>query len=188
MDQLARFLKCIVTAFLATVVLSLPLGAQEDREAQLLTKLKEPDLEASEWEAVEAELMTVWSRSGSASMDLLLRRGRDALEAENTAAAIDHFSALVEQAPDFAEGWNARATAFFHADEYGLSLSDIERTLELNPNHFGALTGLALILQELGYYEDALKAYKAVQDIHPHRPNVNEAVDRLEEDLSGSDL
>jgi len=77
-------------------------------------------------------------------MDLLLQRGQDALEEENYQAAIEHFTALTDHAPQFAEAWNMRATAFFLIDEYGLSIEDISRTLALNPKHFGALSGCGI--------------------------------------------
>ena len=64
--------------------------------------------------------------------------------------AIEHFTALVDHAPEFAEGYNARATAYFQNGQYGPSLEDIRQTLMLNPRHFGAMSGLALILEELG--------------------------------------
>ena len=86
---------------------------------------------------IEKRIQDIWSRSGSDTMDLLLRRGRDALNAEDPLKASRHFSALVEHAPDFAEGWNMRATAFYLQGEWGLALADIERALALEPRHWG---------------------------------------------------
>ena len=91
-------------------------------------------------------------------MDLLLRRGNEALEAEDYAAALEHFSALTDHAPDFAEGWNGRATAFYLMDEYSLAIADVERVLALEPRHFGALSGLAFMLEAMGEPELALEA------------------------------
>ena len=102
-------------------------------------------------------------------MDLLLQRGREALEAGDIDRAIEHFSALIDHAPDFAEGYNARATAYFQKGLYGPSLEDIEQTLARNPRHFGALSGLALILEELGIKDGALAAYRAVEEMYPAR-------------------
>lgn len=121
-------------------------------------------------------------------MDLLLQRGRKAMEAGETDIAIEHFTALVDHAPDFAEGWNARATAYFSAGLYGPSIQDIRTTLDLNPRHFGALSGLGIILDELGYEEEALNAYREVKKLHPNRPNVDDAIERLEKQVLGSTL
>lgn len=159
---------------------------EQDRLDGLFAELQQPDL--PNWEAVEAQIWDAWSRSGSPAMDLLLQRGREALESEDLGAAIEHLTALTDYAPDFAEGWNARATAFFQADELGLSLADIERTLALNPRHFGALGGLAAILEMLDQPRAALSAYRAAHTIHPHRPNVEDAIERLERELGDAEL
>lgn len=157
-----------------------------ERLDELYAELQTPDL--PHWEAVESQIWDEWSRSGSPAMDLLLQRGREAMEAEDMAAAIDHLSALTDHAPEFAEGWNARATAFYQMDNFGMSLADIERTLVLNPRHFGALGGLAAILEQLDQPRAALSAYRAAHTIHPHRPNVEEAIERLERELGDAEL
>ncbi|MEO1308135.1 MAG: tetratricopeptide repeat protein [Pseudomonadota bacterium] len=140
------------------------------------------------WKQIEQTIWIEWSKSGSPSADLLLRRGRDAMEEDEIAVAIEHLTALTDHAPDFPEGWNARATAYFRAGLYGPSLEDIHRAISLNPRHFGALSGLAIILEELRYETEALEAYRAVQAIHPHRPNIKDAIERLEKKLEGRAL
>jgi tetratricopeptide (TPR) repeat protein len=144
--------------------------------------------EAGEASRIEREIANEWSRSGSAAMDLLLQRGREALSEGETATAIEHLTALIDHAPDFAEGWNARATAYFQAGDYGPSISDIARTLTLNPRHFGALAGLGMIFEELGQPERALEVYRAALAIHPQMAAVRDAVTRLETEVSGQNL
>jgi tetratricopeptide (TPR) repeat protein len=102
--------------------------------------------------------------------------------------AIEHFTALIDQDPTFAEGWNARATALFQAGEFGPSIADIAQVLQLNPRHFGALSGLGTILEETGKPERALEVYRAAQAIHPQMAGVNEAVERLEAQATGQEL
>lgn len=126
------------------------------------------------------QIETLWSQSGSASMDLLLTRGRDMLQEGDIEAAIEHLTALVDHAPDFAEGYYTRATAFFEAGLFGPALADLRTTLALNPRHFGALAGLAHILEETGEDEKALAAYRKVLELVPHDETVKEAVSRLE--------
>jgi Flp pilus assembly protein TadD len=140
------------------------------RIAELLTQLQDPETE--NWRRVERQIMNEWSKSGSPAMDLLLQRGRDALARGETQAAIEHLTALTDHAPDFAEGWNARATAFFQAGLYGPSVEDIGRTLTLNPRSFRRASGLAIILEQTGREETALEAYRAALAIHPHQPGV----------------
>lgn len=178
MRILSLIFVCVLVAGLARPA---ALSAQ-DRQGQLdalFAQLLTAD--DSNWKALEDEIWALWARSGSASMDLLLKRGQDALEAGDLNRAIDHLSALTDHAPNFAEGWNARATAFYMAGELGLSLDDIARTLALEPRHFGALSGLGLILEELGEETRALEAYQHALAIHPHSDDIKSAVARLEQ-------
>lgn len=145
---------------------------------ELFAELKEPGRD--DWEQIEGEITRIWSHSGSPAMDLLLSRGNAALEAEDYPLAVEHFSALIDHAPDFAEGWNGRATTYYLMGEYGLSIADVEHVLVLNPRHFGALAGLAFMLESMGEPDMALKALRAVQALNPNRQNINEAVTRLE--------
>ncbi|WP_245924580.1 tetratricopeptide repeat protein [Aliiroseovarius pelagivivens] len=155
--------------------------AQDSKEQldDLFSQLQTAD--DSNWEALEDEIWELWSRSGSDAMDLLLQRGQNALEKGDLERAIAHLSALTDHAPSFAEGWNARATAFYMSGELGLSLNDIAQTLSLEPRHFGALTGLGLILEELGNETRALEAYRHALAIHPHSDDIKGAVARLEQ-------
>jgi len=134
---------------------------------------------------LERRIAQLWSRSGSDSMDYLLRRGREAMEDEAYDRAIDHFTALVELAPDFAEGWNGRATAHFLADEYWRSVADIQRALALEPRHFGALTGLISIFERVGDEAGALKAARAALEVHPNLRPAQDAVERLGPKVDG---
>jgi tetratricopeptide (TPR) repeat protein len=161
-------------------------GDAQDRLDALFAELAEPD--QADWPRIEAEIIRHWSRSGSAAMDLLLRRGTEAMEQEDWIAAVEHLSALVDHAPDFAEGWNARATAFYMMEEHALAIADIEVVLSLNPRHFGALSGLAVILEAMGDPSLALEAQRAALALHPHRPEVIRAVERLERRIGGAEL
>jgi len=152
----------------------------------LLAELARPDQER--WARIERQILREWSRSGSATADYLFQRGQAALRAGRTDEAIDHFSAVIDHAPDFAEAWNARATAYYQANRLGQSMADIEAVLVRNPHHFGALTGLGIILEQLELYADAREAYAAAQAIHPHRPSINDALARLERRLQGVEL
>lgn len=129
-----------------------------------------------------------WSRSGSSSADYLLRRGREAMEADDLEAAYGHLTALTDHAPEFAEGWNARATLLYRMGRYGPSIADIQRVLALEPRHFAALTGLGIMLEEMEEWDAALAAYRAAHAIHPHRPDIEEAIGRIEQQLEGRTL
>ena len=179
-------LKHVVAAICASVALTGPVFA-DDVE---LEALHEGLLNAGEADAeqISGRIYEIWSQSGSDAMDLLLERGRDALTEGDTKLAIEHFTALADHAPDFAEAYNGRATAYFQAGKYGLSLEDIRRTLQLNPRHFGAMSGLALILEEIDRPEDALAAWREVEAINPNQQGLAEALVRLERQVEGRKL
>ncbi|KPQ16531.1 MAG: Tetratricopeptide repeat/TPR repeat [Rhodobacteraceae bacterium HLUCCO18] len=178
-----RLLNLVVAAVLCGIP---AIAAAQPSSDELLDRLSQPDLR--NWDVVEQQVYQAWSRSGSPSADYLLRRGRDALEDEDLDAAYDHLTALTDHAPDFAEGWNARATLFFQMGAYGPSMADIQRVLALEPRHFAALTGLGIMLEEMGELERALAAYRAAHAIHPHRPDIEEAIGRIEQELEGRTL
>lgn len=140
------------------------------------------------WAITEADIQREWSKSGSPAMDLLLRRGREAIEAGDPDAAIEHLTALTDHAPGFAEGWNARATAFYMKGRLGMAVADIQRALVLNPHHYGALSGLGLIFEQLNRPDMALAAFRASLAINPHQAAVIEAIGRLETADAGTAL
>ena len=152
----------------------------------LLEQLADP--EAQNWEALERQILREWSRSGSAAMDLLLTRGMEALRNGNHDIALEHFTALTDHAPDFAEGWNVRATVLYRMGLYGLAMEDIGKALALNPRHFGAMKGLATVCQKLGMQEEALEVWRAIQTVHPHSPGLEQGIKALEESLGGQRL
>ncbi len=165
-----------------------PGEAPQEPEAllQLYRELSDPANQ--NWAITEADIQREWSKSGSPAMDLLLRRGREAIQMGDFDAAIEHLTALTDHAPDFPEGWNARATAFYMKGRLGLAVGDIQRTLALNPHHYGALAGLGLIFEQLDRPDMALKAYRASLALNPHQDPVAEAVKRLETSDAGTAL
>lgn len=180
------FRSLLNAVFVAAMGVAAPAAADADRAAELLQELQRDDL--PNWKNVESALWAEWSKSGSPSADLLLERARDAVEESDFDTAIAHLTALTDHAPDFAEGFNIRALAFYKTKRYGPALADLERTLALNPDHFGALAGLGAILEEVGRHEAALAAFEAARAIHPHDPDLEEAVTRLERITAGQTL
>jgi tetratricopeptide (TPR) repeat protein len=178
--------KHIVAAFVLAVGFSTPGAAQTDRLDRLFDDLKTADSDQAA--RVEAQIREAWSKSGSPAMDLLLRRGREALQAGEVKRAAEHLTALIDHAPDFAEGYHTRATAYFAQDLYGPAVEDLRRALVLNPRHFGAMTGFARILEELDRPAEALEVYLRIENISPNSPDLSQAIERLEVQLDGSTL
>lgn len=184
-----RNLKGIVTATVLFSAVCQPLAAQTasaDREQALLSALSEAG--PAEGRRLAQELHSLWSQSGSPAMDLLLKRGREALQNGDVTAAIEHLTALTDHAPDFAEGWNLRASAYFEAGLYGPAVADLEHALSLNPNNYDAIFGLGTILEGFGDTENAYRAYQRAQAINPHHEDVTKALERLKPQVEGKAL
>ena len=183
-----RFLKPTVAAVLLAIANLQPLvvfAGQAELDA-LMLQLRES--EPAEADRIAREIALEWQKSGSASADLLLKRGRDAMERGEFETAIGHFTALVDHAPDFAEGWHMRAGAYFNVGLIGPALSDLEQTLTLNPQHYEAILGLASLFEMIERPEEAYEAYLQVKSIHPNHPDVTEALERLEPMVKGQEL
>jgi len=140
---------------------------------------------AAQARAVELEIWSIWMQSGRERVDELMAQGARQMSAGRLDAALDTFDRVVERAPEFAEGWNKRATVHYLQDNLAQSVADIRRTLELEPRHFGALSGMGLILLKRGDRAGGLEAFEAVLRIHPHAAGIREEVERLREALRG---
>jgi tetratricopeptide (TPR) repeat protein len=116
----------------------------------------------------EATLWQIWCRSGDRAVDRLLQQGIDAMERRDLDEARALFTRVIERAPDFAEGWNKRATLRYVAGDYAGSIADCEETLARNPNHFGALSGQGLCHMALGQHREAAALFRRALDVHPH--------------------
>lgn len=139
-------------------------------------------------EPIAEEIRRLWTRSGSDSADFLLERGRKALTEKNYERARMHLSALTRLKPDFAEGWNAAATLAYIQEDFGRAVAEIERALALEPRHFSALVGLAMILERVERKRAALAAWREVERIYPALPRVRDAVERLAPEVDGRSL
>jgi predicted Zn-dependent protease len=185
MDLKVANLKLTVTAIMMTVINSLPSAAQSVT-SDLMEQLK--TVEVGEIARVERALKLEWSRSGSKALDLLLLRGREAMALGNINAAIEHFTALTDHAPNFAEGWHGRAIAYFEIELLGPALSDLKRSLVLNSNNFDAFFGLGSMMMTLEDFSRAEKAFREVLRLHPKHENATNALERLESQGIGREL
>jgi tetratricopeptide (TPR) repeat protein len=120
----------------------------------------------------EQGLWELWSRSGDDGVDALLARGVGEMRAGDLDASITTFSAVIERKPDFAEGWNKRATARFLAGDFRRSLADCDEVMKRNPLHFGALAGYGQIYFQLEQYEKAIEYWRRALDVNPNMVGV----------------
>lgn len=130
----------------------------------------------------------LWVFSGSPTIDVLLERAAAAAAAKKNDLALKLLDAVVDLAPDFAEGWNRRAYVHYTMNDYERALGDLRRAIALEPNHFKALEGIAQIFKETGRKKAALKAFKELLQINPNAAGAKEAVDELSRDVEGQGI
>ena len=135
---------------------------------------------------IEKFIWKIWRESGDESVDQLMVDGVKAMGGGNYEGALIAFSSIVKGAPNFAEGWNKRATLYWLMGDFEKSVEDINRTLALEPRHFGALSGLAMIRESQERPLDALQAFERALEIYPAMPNAAERIRKLNRQLGES--
>ena len=135
-----------------------------------------------------SRIQRIWSRSGSATVDLLMMRAAAAMQAKDYPLALDLLDVTVRLAPEFPEAWNRRATVNYLREDFGRSMVDIERVLALEPRHWGAMSGLGIILRRIGRDDEALETFRQVLKIHPVSENARKAVEDMEKAAAGSPI
>ena len=132
----------------------------------------------------EQGLWLLWSRSGDEAIDALLARGVEQMSAGDLDGAIATFYEVIKRKPDFAEGWNKRATVYYLAGDMKKSIADCGEVLKRNPGHFGALSGLGQIYMQLEDYEKSLEWFRKALDVNPNMLGVEFSIKAIENRLS----
>ena len=129
----------------------------------------------------ENSIWQTWSRSGDAKVDALFKVGVEQMNQGRTEAAIDTFTEIIRRKPDFAEGWNKRATIYFLVGDYDKSLADCDEVIKRNPQHWGALAGYGQIYVQLDRPEDALTYFQRALAVNPNLQNVENMIQQLKQ-------
>ncbi len=171
-----------IIAVLILLVYSLASPADQndpalDRLFERLT-ITTSDEEASN---ITREIWQRWTANDDPEVSQLMQTGIRALNYSTYRRALQSFDRVIEMAPEFAEGWNKRATLYYHIKEYRRSIDDIKETLRLEPRHFGAWSGLGLVSIAQENYSGALAAFKKALSINPHIANIRRYVQKLED-------
>jgi tetratricopeptide (TPR) repeat protein len=145
-----------------------------------------PDADSAK--LVEGRIWALWFASGSDTTDLLMSRVKSAMDNKDNALAIKLLDAVTRLKPDYVEGWNRRATLRFAEKDYGGALADIQQVLGREPRHFGALSGLGVIMQELGEDKLALEAFRRALAVNPNLQKIPDFVKTLTEKVEGRDI
>ena len=172
-------LTCIIAAIGTVTIASTALADQNDeRLDSLFGQLQNaPDSETAQ--NIEIDIWRIWLQYDNEDVNALMLQGIQAMTVRNLKFALESFDRVTELAPNFAEGWNKRATVHYLMDHLDESVQDIQRTLALEPRHFGALSGMGLIFMQLGDDEGALNAYEEVIKLYPNAPSAQHHIQAL---------
>ena len=165
--------------------------AQRGDKAQNLDRLFEalkvaPDDDSAKY--VENRIWAIWLGSTSDTANLLMTRAKTAADGQDYDLAIKLLDAVIDLKPDFVEAWNRRATVYYTKKDFGRALADIHEVLAREPRHFGAISGLGMILQEIGADKRALEVFRRALAIHPHLQRVPELVKTLTNKVEGRNI
>jgi tetratricopeptide (TPR) repeat protein len=138
--------------------------------------------------AIEERIWAQWATSRSDTTTILMSRVQAAIEAKDLDLAIKLLDAVVKIKPKYVEAWNRRATIYYMKKDYGHALGDIREVLRREPRHFGALSGLGLIMQDIGDDKQALEVYRRALAIHPRLQRIPDLVKTLQEKIEGRDI
>ena len=143
----------------------------------LTAALRDPDAEVRV--LAERSLWLVWSRSGDPAIDRRFLQGVEQMQRQELDDAIETFTDIIARKPEFAEGWNKRATAYYLAGELDRSLADCDEVMKRNPGHFGALSGYGMIYLQLGKPDRALGYFERALAVNPNLAGIEEAVQAI---------
>jgi len=142
-----------------------------------------PDADSAK--LVEGRIWALWMASGSDTANLLMSRVKAATDGNDLDLALRLLDSVVKLKPDYVEAWNRRATIHYMRKEFGESMNDIRQVLSREPRHFGAMSGLGMILQEFGEDKQALEVFRKALEVHPNLQRIPDMVKTLSEKVEG---
>lgn len=158
---------------------------QNDPELPALFERLQQDLTPQEAAEVDRRIWILWLHSEDKTVNRLMAQGMVAMQRGALVRALERFNEIVEQAPDFAEGWNKRATVLYMMGRHRESVADVQSVLNLEPRHYGALSGLGMILVAIGREEEALEWLRRALEVNPYLDGVRLLADQIGERLKG---
>lgn len=180
---------CLLAVLLCSVFVAMTSRADQtdSRLEELFQTLRSTD-DLNRVGSAEQAIWEIWMESGDEQTDELIRQGAMQMQFRQYGAALSMFNAVIEAKPDFAEGWNKRATLYYLMGEYEKSIADCEKTLALEPRHFGALFGLGLLHTALNHEQKAIDAFERALMVHPHLQSAPEFIQQLRARLKSREI
>ena len=180
MVKLKFIINILICNLLILGVCSLSLKAdQNDPKLEKLFQSIKDTKNENELAVLTSSIWTIWYETEDYETQILFNQGTGLLESNSYEESLNIFNSVIKQSPNFAEGWNKRATLHFLMGNYDESIKDINKTLSLEPRHFGALDGLGQIYYQRQNFNDAINAYKRLLVIIPHSSNAKRMLEMI---------
>jgi tetratricopeptide (TPR) repeat protein len=178
-----KWSKILLAVFSVFLLWSSPTAARQDdpRLEELFSELSETE-NYEKGKMIERSIWTIWLTSGSDTIDFLMVQGMNYMSQGALAKSLTLFTSIIKIDPEFSEAWNKRATVLYLMGEFEASVEDIGRTLELEPRHFGALSGLGQIYDRQEIDAGAISAFEKAVALNPHMPGVVERMKQLQKE------
>ena len=168
----------IIIIFSVFIIFSVKANDQQKQLERLFNDLKVDNVSLAN--VVEQKIWKVWStHPNSKDLTMMLTLGSDFVNNKELEKAIEIFTEVIDLDPSWAEAWNKRATVYYMIGEFEKSQADINKVLELESRHFGALAGQGLVNIELKNYEKAIKSYQQAQEIYPSMQSPNIMIEKI---------
>ena len=178
--------KILIVSISLLFASKIALADQNDpRLNNLFKKLNETENQ-DEIRDLISDIWNIWYEVDDPKVIEYFEKGIQAMNLRNYPLAIRFFNNLIEEDPNFAEGWNKRATVHFMMGNFDQSMQDIIKTLELEPRHFGALDGMGLIFIHQGQFKQAIDVYDKMLEIFPFSVKTMDKKERIQSFLSQS--
>ena len=180
------FFKILIVSISLLFASKIALADQNDpRLNNLFKKLNETENQ-DEIRDLISDIWNIWYEVDDPKVIEYFEKGIQAMNLRNYPLAIRFFNNLIEEDPNFAEGWNKRATVHFMMGNFDQSMQDIIKTLELEPRHFGALDGMGLIFIHQGQFQQAIDVYDKMLEIFPFSVKTMDKKQRIQSFISQS--
>ena len=176
------FILSLSFLFVSNVVIA---DQNDPRLNNLFKKLNETENQ-DEIRNLISDIWNIWYEVDDPKVIEYFEKGIQAMNLRNYPLAIRFFNNLIEEDPNFAEGWNKRATVHFMMGNFDQSMQDIIKTLELEPRHFGALDGMGLIFIHQGQFQEAIEVYDKMLEIFPFSTKTMDKKERIQSFISQS--
>ena len=176
------FILSLSFLFVSNVVIA---DQNDPRLNNLFKKLNETENQ-DEIRNLISDIWNIWYEVDDPKVIEYFEKGIQAMNLRNYPLAIRFFNNLIEEDPNFAEGWNKRATVHFMLGNFDESMNDIIKTLELEPRHFGALDGMGLIFIHQGQFQEAIEVYDKMLEIFPFSTKTMDKKERIQSFISQS--